>query len=124
MPSNPESPGPFPEESETRRRYYIDRLRSCLDDWSDEIPVEIVHNEGKAKVRSAWFTLVDGWVELALEFLNDALFSEEIHRELDPVIAEAKAHTEAIEGENRNTKEQVDACNLLLKKVIERLERA
>lgn len=124
MPYRPDSPEHAREVFEQQRDGHLKRLRSCLEDWSDEIPVEIVHNEGNAKVRSAWFALVVGRIELALEFLNDSLFSKEIDNELDPIITEAQRHAGFPEGQNRNTKEQVDACNLILQKVIERLEKA
>lgn len=124
MPYRPESPEHAREVFEQQRDGHLKYLRSCLEDWSDEIPEEIVHNAGNAKVRSAWFGVVIGRIELALEFLNDESFTQEINNELDPLFLEARKHAEAPEGQNRNTKAQVDACNLLLEKVIERLQKA
>lgn len=121
MPDRLEAPRDKREEREKQRQEHIAHLRKCLDEWSDEIPEQIVHNEGNYKVRAAWFSIVTGRVEFALEFLQDDAFADEINAQLDPVIALARHHTESPEGQNRNTKEQVDTCNEILRKVIDRL---
>ncbi len=122
MPYRPDSPEHAREVFEQQRNRCIERLRSYVEDWSDEIPSEIVRNEGNSKARSGWFLLVSGGIEMALDFLNDSSFSEEISSEIDPVLKLALVHAGDSDGERRNTKQQIDICNGVLRKVIARLE--
>ncbi len=63
-----------PEEEKLMRLPPKDRLRHLRDDFSDEIPNEIIHSTSlnKAfKVRVGWFQGVTATLEAALEQIDD-----------------------------------------------------
>lgn len=124
MSRNSEKPDQHSESQYEKREGYVARLTALLHDWSDEIPSEMVSSldKKKYKVRNAWFTLVSCHAEQALEFLNEETFTGEIMGQLDPVIDTAREHAQPSEGDDRrNTREQIDVCNAVLQKVIDRL---
>ncbi len=43
---------------EENTRKYVEELKELRDDWSNEIPAEIVHSPVKYKVRKGWFWVV------------------------------------------------------------------
>ena len=47
------------------------KLNSFLNDWSNEIPQEILHSKGQFKVRINWWTMVCGNLYIALDFIMD-----------------------------------------------------
>lgn len=72
-----------PEGEDLRKLPPKDRLRHLRDDWSDEIPDEIIHSTSpnKAfKVRVGWFQGVTATLEAALEQIDDPALEAEVTR--------------------------------------------
>lgn len=75
------------DDREREIRESIARLTSLRDDWSSEIPEEVLHSDsddGQHKVRNAWFGGVIGELDLLL-----------IDHEEDPEAAEFVAEAQA-----------------------------
>ncbi|MDH4358944.1 MAG: hypothetical protein OEV37_03365 [Candidatus Berkelbacteria bacterium] len=71
-----------PRSVEGRREQIITELRSLRDDWSDEIPDQIVDSTSglRTKARNQWFQNVISWIEMGIEV---GLFSQQVMAELE-----------------------------------------
>lgn len=67
------------------REKYLEKLRDLRDNWSDEIPTEILHSPGRLqfKARKAWFQAIYAWIEIGLKkgFIDNEIINayEDFH---------------------------------------------
>ncbi len=99
--------------------HYLNRLKLSLEDFSDEIPKEVIHSfteNNKYKVRAAWWSSVS----LNIYGLHEkGLLSDELSDEYKQV---CEFHQKNLDEAGLTKKEDIDAINTFLKKVIQTLE--
>ncbi len=104
------------------KNIYLQRFKDFHDNFSDEIPEEMINGENpenhKYKVRGNWFA----GVRNSLDFIaSQNLFPEDFNEEWRSFFkAYGKRMTESNEN-IRTTKEEIDTVNNLLKKAQELL---
>lgn len=92
----------------------FNRLRSARDEWSDEIPEEIIHS-GKYKCRVNWFVIVKLCLEMGLE---DGMISDpEIQQLAGRFIEEIYSERE-IRRKRRTTIQEIQRVNSLINLVL------
>lgn len=122
---NPEIPDNLnnisPDRSEENRKKSIDFLRSLLDDWSDEVPDEVIrgYDENKNfKVRKNWFMAVVGQLELAaIDFLDN---NKDLALDIKSFSIECTS--KEFHESKKTPLEYVHRANDLLKRTLEYLE--
>lgn len=99
--------------------------RHLLEDWSNEIPEQLIHGErefgGEFKVRGNWFHAVVLTVDecLAEKIIND----EKLKEDIGGYILKRKTENKGKFGRNeRTTKEEIDEADSLLRRIIEHLD--
>jgi hypothetical protein len=99
--------------------HYLARLKLLMSDFSDEIPKEIIHSpdeDNKYKVRAAWWSSVT----LNIYGLKEkGLISKELSDEYDQI---CEFHQKNLNEGGLTKKEDIDAVNAFLEKVIKILE--
>lgn len=129
-----------PKEIRAERvKEHIRRLKHLLEDFSDEIPSRIIDGEGdenrnKYKIRGRWFLAVMDTIDLAITEcgIEDESFTidfEKFSSEYEKKRIDRRALIDAGKFEEAgehllNTKEEIDAANDLLRRLIENLQNS
>ena len=97
----------------------LEHLRQLRDDYSDEIPEEIIH-EGKFKVRGRWFASIIADLEIGLrEGVIGAQHVGVIQSFFDKYLVETHDSQNTF-GTERITRDQIEEGNHLLDVVLGR----
>jgi len=120
--------GPKPEnisEKEPLIERYLTFFRRLRDDYSNEIPKEIIHStddNNKLKVRKAWFTVVVNELQMfAEDFLSDEINSQlDLLGDVNNFVVQYKDRK--FQMLERVRPEDVEAGDAILDKVISYLE--
>lgn len=99
--------------------HYFNRLNLLLNDFSDEIPGEVIHSftaENKFKVRAAWWSSVT----LNIVGLKKAdLITEDLMNEYNQILY---FHQKNLDETGLTAKKDIEEINLFIRKVIQYLE--
>jgi hypothetical protein len=108
----PEIPfDPIIKENKDSVLRFIKKLRSLKDDWSSEIPSEIIHGDGNFKVRKNWFhQLGTVFYLLKMDGLSEDVFQR--LTVLNQEVSESKL----------TTAEQIAAADALIEEAIKDME--
>lgn len=104
-------------DQEKRADAKFDRLKSLREDWSDEVPKEILHGGGtdkppKFKVRKNWWHPVFLTLQSIVE---DNLLQEDLKKEVEDF---TKEYIKKIR-ESHTTAEDIAAANAIIDKVLD-----
>ncbi len=95
----------------------IERLRCLRDGYSDEIPEEILHGQGRFKVRRNWWHGLIGYLERGLEYGDiPKEFGEEIEAFVERYTSE-EFHRQPL-----TTSDDISRANSLLDKILDGTE--
>ena len=94
----------------------MDRLRTLRDDWSDEIPEDIIpgRKRGQFKVRTNWWASLNADLEVGL---IDGVFTPELIPAITAFIE--KHSTPEFAHRSRTTAEQITEANALLNLILQ-----
>ena len=102
------------------RNIYLQRFQDLHDNWSDEIPEEMIHSDNpvnnRYKVRGNWFATIKSNFENCKTF---KIFPEEFNEEWKSFFKTYTLRMMSSKEEVRTTKEEIDAVNKLLIKAQE-----
>lgn len=108
-----------------RAKKHIKRLRHLLEDFSNEIPDQIISGAGNYKVRGLWFSGFIGTIDKAVSEckVTDEEFSRDLDNFHNKYQQRRKEHRENPQALYvRTTKEEIDTADSLLKRLIEKLQ--
>jgi len=111
----PEKPQVSPEKEELAKKT-LEQLESLLDDWSNEVPDEIIRGGGKYKVRVNWWNLVTGnfYILLKKDLVND----EKLIKRMKGFLSTYAGRNYWASGHKRTTREDIVIADSLLEDVI------
>lgn len=91
-------------------------LERLLNEWSDEVPEEILHGEGKFKVRVNWWNAVTGWMNVIMG--KNLIEDDELIERMKKFVKTYAGRDYWQRGHKRTTKEDIDTANHLLTDMI------
>lgn len=93
-------------------------MKELLYNWGDEIPKQIIHNEGNFKVRNNWFQIAYGWLSIAekADLLKENVIKD--YHDFERYMELQKD----LRRKNGNSKEDIQRGNKLLEDAIKCLE--
>jgi len=100
----------------------LGQLEKLLNDWSDEIPEEILHGEGKYKVRVNWWNSVTGWLNVLLR--KELIADEALIERIRAFVGTYAGRDYWAKGHKNTSKEDIIIANSLLEDVTKNLRLA
>jgi hypothetical protein len=115
-----------PTQENQEKLNFQQRLNGLLNDWSEEIPDEIIHSTSEKKnykVRGGWFTAIIHSIELGI---HKGYIPESFTTEVHSFLKDFKERHGLVSNDEtvRTTPEEIEKGNQLLRKAREYTERS
>ncbi len=100
------------------REEYIKKFERLLNEYSDELPQEIIHNQGKYKCRAVWFQIIYGTIE---GLIIKGLANNQVE-EWYKGFVEYMDKKSSIKSVGKTSREDIERGNNLLRLVIKNIQ--
>ncbi len=99
----------------------LEDLVTLFEDWSDEVPKEILRGRGEYKVRVNWWSTVTAWLYVIKE--KELIEEKGLTTRIEGFLGTYSGRDYWKKGRKRTTKEDIAIANSVLKDVIAHLKR-